>query len=45
MARYIIQNQLQEPEELKSFAVDGYRYQPDQSDAQKMVFLRDHPIS
>ena len=45
MARYIIQNQLQEPEELKSFAVDGYRYQPDQSDAQKMLFLRDHPIS
>ena len=43
MARYIIQNQAQEPEELRNFSSGGYRYQADQSDAHKMVFLRDHP--
>ena len=42
MARYIIQNQVQEPEELRNFSSGGYRYQADQSDAHKMVFLRDH---
>jgi cytoplasmic iron level regulating protein YaaA (DUF328/UPF0246 family) len=43
MARYIIQNQVQESEELRNFSSGGYRYQADQSDAHKMVFLRDHP--
>ncbi len=40
MARYIIQNKIETPEELKNFAEDGYIYDADQSDEQNYVFLR-----
>ena len=43
MARYIIQNRLTQSDDLKAFDSGGYSYQPDQSDAQKWVFLRDYP--
>ena len=45
MARYIIQNRLTQTDDLKEFNSGGYSYQPDQSDAQKWVFLRDYPAS
>jgi hypothetical protein len=34
---------LTDPEGLKDFDSGGYAYVPDQSDAQKWVFLRDYP--
>ena len=40
MARHIIQNRLETPEDLKGFTEGGYQYQPDQSDAQTWVFPR-----
>ena len=43
MARYIIQNRLTQSGDLKGFDSGGYSYQPDQSDAYKLVFLRDYP--
>ena len=41
MARFIIQNQLKEHAELKGFNVGGYRFQPDKSDTDNLVFMRD----
>jgi cytoplasmic iron level regulating protein YaaA (DUF328/UPF0246 family) len=41
MARFIVQNRLKESAELQKFNAGGYLYQPDQSDADKMVFMRD----
>jgi len=43
MARYIVQNRLQAPADLQSFDSGDYRYQADDSDAQKLVFMRDYP--
>ena len=43
MARYIVQHRLTDPEGLKDFDSGGYAYVPDQSDAQKWLFLRDDP--
>lgn len=40
MARYMIQNRLENPEDLKSFADDGYRYRDNLSDADNWVFTR-----
>ncbi len=40
MARYIIQNRVEKPEELKSFAEDRYQFQVKQSDETKWVFTR-----
>jgi len=42
MARYMIDNRLEKPEDLKSFDVDGYRYQKDQSNDNEWVFTREH---
>ena len=41
MARYIVQNRLSDPADLSDFDLGGYRYQPDLSDADKPVFVRD----
>ncbi|MGL1903245.1 MAG: peroxide stress protein YaaA [Fibrobacterales bacterium] len=41
MARYIVKNKITAPTDLKSYSVDGYNYQPDKSDATKMVFVRE----
>ncbi|MEQ9692649.1 peroxide stress protein YaaA [Shimia sp. SDUM112013] len=43
MARFIIQNRLSNPESLKDFDLGGYAYEPDLSEGDRMVFLRDYP--
>lgn len=43
MARYMIDNRINHPEELKAFDVGGYQYQPDLSDGAKWVFRRPQP--
>jgi len=40
MARYIIQNQLTEPEQLKSFNLAGYQYSKDLTQSNEWVFTR-----
>lgn len=41
MARYIIDNQLTDPEQLKSFTASGYYFSAEQSSGRNLVFLRD----
>ena len=41
MARFIMQNHLKDRAELQNFNAGGYCYQPDQSNEEIMVFLRD----
>ena len=41
MARYVIKHQVRDPQSLKDFAEQGYRYSPKDSSADKLVFLRD----
>ena len=43
MARFIIDRELNEPDGLKKFRVDGYRYNKGESTAREMVFTRDAP--
>ena len=43
MARFIIQNRLTETDKLKYFNAGGYAYQSDQSDDNKLVYVRDYP--
>ncbi len=43
MARYIIDNELNEPGGLTKFRVDGYRYNKGESTARELVFTRDKP--
>ncbi|MFK7940374.1 MAG: peroxide stress protein YaaA [Roseovarius sp.] len=43
MARYIIQNRLTDAQALQDFDTGGYVYQPDMSEPEKPVFLRDYP--
>ncbi len=43
MARFIIENELNEPDGMKKFAVDGYRYNKAESTARELVFTRDAP--
>jgi cytoplasmic iron level regulating protein YaaA (DUF328/UPF0246 family) len=43
MARYVIKERLNDPESLKDFNYQGYRYSAEQSQADKLVFLRDQP--
>jgi cytoplasmic iron level regulating protein YaaA (DUF328/UPF0246 family) len=45
MARFIIDNALNEPEDMKTFRGDGYRYNQAESSAREMVFTRDNPLS
>lgn len=42
MARYMIDNRLENPHDLKKFNVDGYCYQDDQSNETEWVFTRTH---
>ncbi len=42
MARYIIQNRIQDPEQLRGFDIDGYRFAESMSEADTWVFIRDH---
>ena len=43
MARYVIKERLRTAEGLKDFAYEGYRFSAEHSQADKLVFLRDHP--
>jgi hypothetical protein len=43
MARFIIENELQEPDGLKKFKTGGYRYNKAESSAREFVFTRDTP--
>lgn len=40
MASYIVKNRINKPDDLKSFDVDGYRYNPDLSEGDTWVFTR-----
>lgn len=40
MARFIIQNRLTQPEQIRDFDIGGYVYQPGMSEPNKPVFLR-----
>ena len=40
MARYMIQNKIQNPDDLKDFDLDGYKFQPKLSDENDWVFTR-----
>ncbi|OZG71231.1 peroxide stress protein YaaA [Hahella sp. CCB-MM4] len=42
MARYIIQNRVEQPDQLKDFTVDGYRFREEMSRGDEWVFTRDH---
>lgn len=44
MARFAIQHRITTPSGLMDFKSGGYEFQPCQSDAQKMVFVRDDPV-
>lgn len=41
MARFIVQNRLTDRDDLQDFNAGGYCYQPDQSDSDNLVFMRD----
>lgn len=43
MARYVIKERLTDPEGLKDFDYAGYRFAAEESSADRLVFLRDHP--
>jgi cytoplasmic iron level regulating protein YaaA (DUF328/UPF0246 family) len=45
MARFIIDGELNDPEGLKKFRTDGYRYNRSESTARELVFTRDAPPS
>ena len=42
MARYIIENKITEPEALKDFDYEGYRFAESMSEENTWVFIRDH---
>lgn len=42
MSRYIIDHRINEPEKIKDFDSEGYRFSPEMSQADEWVFLRDH---
>lgn len=43
MARYIIENRLENPDDLLGFDSGGYAHDPDLSTPDKPAFIRDHP--
>ena len=43
MARYIVENRVTSPDGIKDFTSGGYAYEPDLSEGDKWVFLRDYP--
>lgn len=45
MARFIVQNRLTAPTDLEGFSAGGYRYEPDASEGETMVFMRDYPTT
>ncbi|MBW4706872.1 peroxide stress protein YaaA [Roseobacter sp. YSTF-M11] len=45
MARYVIQNRLQDPQDVLQFGEGGYAYEPSLSEADRPVFVRPYPAS
>lgn len=45
MARYIVENRLTDPEDIKGFNSGGYAYDADLSDGDRWVFVRDYPTA
>ena len=45
MARYIMQNALTDPADLRDFSLGGYRYEADGAQDGEMLFLRDYPAA
>jgi cytoplasmic iron level regulating protein YaaA (DUF328/UPF0246 family) len=45
MARYIVENRLTQPDDIKGFSTGGYTHDPDLSEGDKWVFLRDYPTT
>nr|WP_314481699.1 peroxide stress protein YaaA [uncultured Pseudomonas sp.] len=43
MSRFVIEQRISDPAQLKAFDVQGYYYSAEQSKADHLVFLRDHP--
>jgi len=43
MARWVVQNKITDPEQLKSFNVGGYSFQPDASEGDEWMFARPQP--
>ncbi|UWQ11212.1 peroxide stress protein YaaA [Aliiroseovarius crassostreae] len=41
MARYVMENRLTDPEDLRGFDLGGYQYHPEMSDGDSLAFLRD----
>lgn len=42
MARYILENQIESPEQLQNFDSEGYCFSPSMSEGNTLVFTRDH---
>lgn len=42
MTRYIIQNRIEDPEQLKGFDLEGYRFAETMSEGDTWTFIRDH---
>ena len=42
MVRFMAENQIGDPEEMKAFAVRGYRFSKEHSSVREYVFLREH---
>lgn len=42
MAKFIVKNRIESIEGLRSFDLEGYRYSYEQSEAEQLVFLREH---
>lgn len=43
MARYVVENHLTDPDDLRGFAAGGYAYDADLSDGDKWAFVRPYP--
>ncbi|MBM1219933.1 peroxide stress protein YaaA [Ponticoccus sp. SC2-23] len=43
MARYVTENRLTDPDDIRGFATGGYAFDPDLSEGDKVVFVRDYP--
>ena len=41
MARFIVEQRIEDPEALKDFSKEGYGFRPDLSDAERLVFTRE----
>ncbi len=43
MTRYLIENRIEDPERIKEFDLDGYSFDPEQSDGANWIFTRPRP--